>query len=256
MKVSKTKKKETQLTDIGKQLMENLNPLDLAMQKIKDLSLIVAGLPPFKDNKDIKAYQHLMLKTVKTRHEEHTKQNTSAFKKMLETFRDRIADDDLTWLQENEVRIEKKNSKAFLPLSEAYEFCMKSNEAKLNDMEATLFFIFLHLEDENNESYAKIKSICNEYKLESNKGGDAVANIVKKVRQNVPNGSAQPQAQDVMKVVQQIIGGGDGGDMQSLAESIMSGKLSIPQLVNQVKGAVESDGNNGNEEEESDDEEE
>ena len=245
MKAKKVTRKEAKISDVGKALMESGNRSHLAMEEIRNLTLIVCTLPPFREEKHILAYRNFMQKTVKTKDETHIAENSKAYIAMLKAFRDRIVEDDLNWLQANQIVIKKAKTEAYLPLSEAYEWCLKNNEARLNDMEATLFLIFKFLDDEKLPDHGKLVAICAEFKKNDKEeaGKKAVQDIVNKVKQSAPQGNQAPNTQDVMKIVQAIVGGGangEGSSMQDLAQSIMTGKMTIPDLVSQVKSVIET----------------
>jgi len=241
------------------------NRFNLAFEEIKNLSLIVTSIPKFKSDKKAQAYRHLLLKA-----EIHRKKNPEdmnivngyigPYIKMLNAFVKRITESDLTWLQENDVEVSKSGTEAVLPLSTVYEWCMTHDEAKLNDLECTLFMLFRFLQDPNTVEGKKLLEICKDFKVNAKESAsnNAVSNIVKKVKQNVPAGSSgeAPQTADVIKIVQAIVGGGEDGDMGSLAQGILSGTVTIPQLVEQVKNAVAGDQQEPEEEDDEDEDEE
>jgi hypothetical protein len=246
------------MTDVGKSLLVG-NRFSLAFDEIENLSSLIISVTPFKSNKNALAYRHLILKAKIQR--KKTPDETSIingfigpFTKMKDAFITRILDEDLTFLQENEITIVKAKTEASLPLSKAYEWCLANDEAKLNDLECTLLVLFRHLTDPETPEGKKLSQICAEFKKTEREiaGNNAVSNIVKKVKENVgKNGSTDaPQTSDVLRIVQAIVGnGGEDGDIGSLAQGILSGQVTIPQLVEQVKTAVQNGQNDdGNEE--------
>lgn len=236
------------LTPTGAALVAS-NRFSLAFDEIKNLSLIICELPPFKQDKQAQAYRHLLLKTEIARKKDNSAINVfnTTYSKMLEAYLSRIVEQDLTWLQEDEISMSKKGTEAKLPLSAAYEWCMTNSESKLNDLECTLLLIFKYLQNPESPEGKALDEICSEFKKNEKEeaGKKAVANIVNKVKKNLPgDGSKPPQTSDVIKIVQAIVGGGqeggDEGDMGTLAQGILSGKVTIPDLVAQVKSAVET----------------
>jgi hypothetical protein len=130
-------------------------------------------------------------------------------------------------------------------LSAAYEWCLANDENKLNDLECTLLVLFKHLQDPDSPAGKKLAQICAEFKKTEKEleGQKAVSNIVKKVKQmgGKDGITEQPQTADVMKIVQAIMGGGEDGDIGTLAQGILSGKTTIPDLVKQVQSAVQEE---------------
>lgn len=251
----------TAMTDVGKSLLAG-NRFSLAFDEIENLSSLMTSLSIFKSDKNTLAYRHLILKAKVQRKKAPDDNNIingflGPFIKMKDAFIDRILDEDLTFLQENEITIVKAKTEAALALSKAYEWCLANNETKLNDLECTLLVLFRHLTDPDTPEGKKLSSICSEFKKTDKElaSNNAVSNIVKKVRQNVgQNGSTDaPQTSDVIKIVQAIVGNGEDGDIGSLAQGILSGKVSIPQLVEQVKSAVESPQNDDQNDHQDDD---
>jgi hypothetical protein len=247
------------MTDVGKTLMAG-NRFSLAFDEIENLSSLIISVTPFKSDKNALAYRHLILKAKvqrKKNPEETSITNgfTGPFLKMRDAFISRILDEDLTFLQENEITIIKAKTEASLPLSKAYEWCLANDETSLNNLECTLLVLFRHLTDPNTLEGKKLDQICAEFKKTEREvaGKNAVSNIVKKVKQNVgKNGVTDaPQTSDVLRIVQAIVGNGEDGDIGNLAQDILSGKTSIPQLVAQVSQAVQ----NGQGDEEANEEE-
>lgn len=251
----------TAMTDVGKTLFKS-NRFVLAFGEIENLSLLITTLPPFKSNKHVLAYRHLLLKTkLQLKKDLENTQVvegfTGPFIKMKDAFMARILDEDLTFLQEHEISIEKAKTEASLPLSAVYEYCMAKDETNLNNFECTLLMLFRHLQDPDTSEGKKLTEICKEFKKSEREvaGNNAVSNIVKKVKQNVGKGgvSEAPQTSDVMRIVQAIVGNGEDGDIGSLAQGILSGQVTIPQLVEQVKSAVEGGQNDDADQTEDDD---
>ena len=241
----------TAISDVGKTLFKS-NRFVLAFGEIENVSLIISTLPPFKTDKNVLAYRHLLLKAkVQLKKDIENMRPidgfTGPFIKMKDAFIARILDEDLTFLQENEITIVKAKTEASLPLSAAYEYCLQKDEANLNNLECTLLMLFRHLQDPDSVEGKKLEDICKEFKKTEREiaGNNAVSNIVKKVKQNVGKGGASetPQTSDVIKIVQAIVGNGEDGDIGSLAQGILSGQVTIPQLVEQVKNAVEGEQN-------------
>jgi hypothetical protein len=239
----------TALTDTGKALMAG-NRFVLAFEEIENLSSILVSLPPFSKDKALLAYRHLVLSSKIRLKKDPENMNlinsfTGPFSKMKDAFLDRILDEDLTFFQENQVTIIKAKTEAALPLSAAYEWCLANDENKLNDLECTLFMLFRHLQDPDTPEGKKLNQICSEFKKNEKEmaGQNAVSNIVKKVKQmgGKDGITEQPQTADVIKIVQAIMGGGEDGDIGTLAQGILSGKTTIPDLVKQVQTAVQEE---------------
>ena len=238
----------TTVSDVGKTLMAG-NRFSLAFDEIENLSSLILSIAPFKSDKNSLAYRHLILKAKvqrKKNPEDTTITNAflGPFMKMKDAFITRILDEDLTFLQENEITIVKTKTEASLPLSKVYEWCLANDENKVNDLECTLLMLFRHLSDSETVEGKKLTKICSEFKKTEKEiaGSNAVANIVKKVKQNAGSIDKQPQSADIMRIVQAIVGSGDGdGDMGTLATGIMNGEVSIPQLIKQVTDAVQGD---------------
>lgn len=251
----------TAMSDVGKTLFKS-NRFVLAFGEIENLSLLITTLPPFKTDKNVLAYRHLLLKAKMQMKKdiENTRPIdgfTGPFIKMKDAFMSRILDEDLTFLQENEISIVKTKTEASLPLSAVYEYCMSKDESNLNNLECTLLMLFRHLQDPETPDGKKLDEICKEFKKTEREvaGNNAVSNIVKKVKQNVGKGGVNeaPQTSDVMRIVQAIVGNGEDGDIGSLAQGILSGQVTIPQLVEQVKSAVEGGQNDDEDQDETDD---
>jgi hypothetical protein len=247
----------TAMSDVGKTLIAG-NRFSLAFDEIENLSSLIISATPFKGDKHALAYRHLILKAKIQRKKNPEDTNIvngfiGPFSKMKDAFITRILDEDLTFLQENEITIVKAKTEASLPLSKAYEWALQHDEELLNNIECTLLMLFRHLENPDTPTGKKLTQICSEFKKTEKEiaGNNAVSNIVKKVKQNVgKNGTDSPQTADVMRIVQAIVGNGEDGDIGSLAQGILSGQVTIPQLVEQVKTAVEG----GGQEQESEDE--
>jgi hypothetical protein len=239
----------TALTDTGKALMAG-NRFVLAFEEIENLSSILVSLPPFSKDKTLLAYRHLILSSKLRLKKDPENMNlinsfTGSFTKMKDTFLERILEEDLTFFQENQITIIKAKTQASLPLSAAYEWCLANDENKLNDLECTLLVLFKHLQDPDSPAGKKLAQICAEFKKTEKEleGQKAVSNIVKKVKQmgGKDGITEQPQTADVMKIVQVIMGGGEDGDIGTLAQGILSGKTTIPDLVKQVQSAVQEE---------------
>ena len=224
---------------------------DLAFDKIKDLIFVATSLKPFKEDTNLLVYRKNVLGTLRQRNLETKKAQIAThvgpYKKMLNAFKDRIGEEDLVWLTEVDIELVSggaaKNAK--LPLSKIYEFCLKHDEASLTTIETNLYFIFKHLVDvkENPELRAKLDAICDQFEVEEDTSRDqTVSNIVNRVKAHMPSKpGAQPSMDDVTNIVKAMMGDGAmQGEMGGIANGLMSGTLTIPQLINQVKANVEA----------------
>ncbi len=256
MSTKRVKKKG--VSDVGKMIESAKDEFDLAFDKIKDLILIACSLKPWKDDVAILVYRKLILKTRKqkdiTIKKDFISDHVRPFRKMLEAYHDRIIAEDLTWITESDIELVTGNSKkAKLPLTKIYEWCLKHNENRLSDIEANLYFIFLHLLDEKKEAPArqKLREICEQYQMEEDTSmKDSVNSMVNTVRKHMPaqNGE-EPSIDQIGDIVKAIVGGGGGVDqMGGLAKGLLSGDLTIPDLIATVKENVE-----GTQQEETDD---
>lgn len=243
------------LTADGQALL-NADRFGLAFDEIKNLSSIIVEIPVFAKNAEIKAYHHLVLKAQIERKKNPgvIKSYNNVFQQVLAMFLKRIVEQDLTWLQEKdedgddrEIKVGKKGAQAGINLSEVYKWCMINDENKLNDIECTLLLIFKHLQDPATPEGEKLEKICADFKKnpQEDAAQKAVSNIVRKVKEQMPMqpGSQGPQTSDILKVVQALVGGdGNGsGDMGTLAQGLLSGKIGIPDLVKTVQTTVQGD---------------
>lgn len=266
--------KKKGLSDVGQMLAQAKDEFDLAFDKVKDLILESSTLQPFKEDTGVLLYRKLVLGTLKQGkkdrevQKDQIKKHVRPYKAMFEQFKDRIVEEDLTWLVENEINLQTGASKkAVLPLSKVYEHCLKKNTDKLDTIEAHLYFLFKHVCDEKTqgEYRAKLTAICNEYDMEEDDSAKrAVSSIVNRVKTRMPTGAdgKEPNVNDVTSIVQAIVGDGNmQNDMGGLAQGLLSGKLTIPDLIGQVKQTIEASQNAaseqaGDEEDESGDSEE
>jgi hypothetical protein len=244
-----TKVKSKQISDVGQMLIDAKDDLDLAFDKIKDLIL----------EDGVLVYRKLIVGTLtrKDREEQRSQIRThiGPYVKMFGMFKEQILQKDLTWLMENEVNITTgKSKKANLPLSKVYAFCLRKNKDgvdkkndRLDSIEAHLFFIFKYVCDgkADPESRKKIDAICAEYDVEEDDSAKrAVDNVVNRVSKLTKGGSLGSNQQDIASIVQALIGDGGAqggmGGMGQLAEGLLSGKVTIPELIGQVKNSIES----------------
>ena len=246
-----TRVKKAAMTDIGQQLANAKDEFDLAFDKIKDLIFVATALKPWKQDTGLLVYQKLVLGTRKQK-DRDTKRGQIAihvrpYRKMLEAYHARIVQEDLTWIVEGDIEIVTGNSKsAKLPLTKVYEWCLKNDESSLGTLEANLYYIFRYLTDKEKEAaqHAALVKICDEFQMEEDTSMDqATANIVNKVKRSLPAGKVGEEASmdTVTAIVKGLVGDGNmEGDMGGLASGLLSGQLTIPQLIENVKRAVES----------------
>jgi hypothetical protein len=246
--------KKKALSDVGQMLAQAKDEFDLTFDKIKDLILEASTLPPFKEDVGLLLYRKLIMGTLKhgkkdrEAQKDQIKTHVRPYKAMFEAFKNRIVEEDLEWLLEQEVNIQTGNSKkACLPLSKAYEFCLKKNPDKLDSIEANLYFIFKNVCDGKTqpEHKKKLEDICSQYQVEEDDSAQrAISSIVNRVKTNMPSGGAdgkEPSVNDVTSIVQAIVGnGGMQNDMGGLAQGLLSGKLTIPDLIGHVKQTIEA----------------
>lgn len=245
--------KKKGLSDVGQMLVQAKDGFDLAFDKIKDLILEASGLPPFKNDTGVLLYRKLVMGTIKQGkkdrevQKDQIKTHVRPYKAMFEAFKDRIVEEDLTWMVESDVNIQTGASKkACLPLSKVYEYCLKKDESKLDSLEAHLYFLFKYVCDEKTQSEhrKKLDAICSEYQIEEDDSAKrAVSSIVNRVKTRMPTGTdgKEPNVNDVTSIVQAIVGDGSmQSDMGGLAQGLLSGKLTIPDLIGQVKQTIEA----------------
>jgi hypothetical protein len=240
--------KTKQLSDVGQALAKAKDDLDLAFDKIKDLVFETAALPPFKEDDGVLVYRKLIMGTLKRKDAEEKrsqiKTHVGPYVKMFAAFKEQILEKDLTWLTENEVNITTgKSKKASLPLSKAYEYCLKKNETRLESMEAHLFFIFKYVCDNKGdpEGRKKIDAICAEFDVEEDDSAKRALNsVVGRVNKLAQGGKIGQSPQDIAQIVGALVGDGSSANgMGELAQSLLSGKLTIPDLIGQVKDSLE-----------------
>jgi len=244
--------KSKQISDVGQMMIDAKDDLDLAFDKIKDLILEAGQLPPFKDDDGVLVYRKLIVGTLtrKDRDEQRSQMRTHVgpYVKMLAAFKDQILQKDLTWLKENEVNITTgKSKKANLPLSKVYDHCLHKNDARLDSIEAHLFFIFKYVCDSkaDPDTRKKIDSICAEYDVEEDDSAKrAVNSVVSRVSKLTKGGPVGSNPQDIASIVQALMGdgalqGNGMGGIGDLAQGLLSGKVTIPELIGQVKSSIE-----------------
>jgi hypothetical protein len=247
--------KTKQISDVGQMLIDAKDDFDLAFDKIKDLILEAGQLPPFKEDDGVLVYRKLIVGTLtrKDREEQRAqiKTHVGPYIKMFGAFKEQILQKDLTWLMENEVNITTgKSKKANLPLSKVYAYCLRKNKDgvdkndRLDSIEAHLFFIFKYVCDAKDDatSRKKIDSICAEYDVEvddsAKRAVDSVVNRVSKLAKGGPIGSNK---QDIASIVTALVGDGSmQSGMGELAQGLLSGKVTIPELIGQVKDSIEN----------------
>lgn len=256
--------KKKALSDVGQMLAQAKDEFDLAFDKIKDLIFEAASLPPFKEDVGILLYRKLVTGTSKygkkdrEAQKEQIKIHVRPYQTMFEKYKDRIVEEDFEWLLENQIEIQTGNSKkAQLPLSKVYEYCLKKNEDRLDTLESYLYFICKHVANEKTqpEYRKKLEKICSQYEVEEDDSAKrAVSSIVNRVKTRMPAGGPngqEPSVNDVTSIVQAIVGDGNmQNDMGGLAQGLLSGKLTIPDLIGQVKQSIEASQSGGEPEEE------
>lgn len=245
-----TRVKKAVVSDVGKMIANSKDEFELAFDKIKDLIFVATSLKPFKQETGLLVYQKLVLGTRRQKDPEDKRIQIAGhvrpYRKMFEAYRDRIVQEDLTWITESEIDLVTGNSKtAKLPLSKVYEFCLKNDESSLGTLEANLYYIFMHLTNKDTESVERKKliDICDQYQLEEDQSTEkTVSAIVDRVKRTMPTGGDDkpPSMNDISAIVQGLVGdGGMGNDMGGLANGLLSGQLTIPMLIENVKRAVE-----------------
>jgi hypothetical protein len=245
------KVKQTAMTSIGQSLASSKDEFEKAFDKILDLILVATGLKPFRDDTGLLMYRKLVTGTrlkVKDPNakRDQIEKHVRPYRKLFEAYRTQIVQEDLSFIMETDIDIVTGNSKtAKLPLSKVYEYCLKNDDEALANLEANLYFIFKYLCDEKNEEadHKALAGICDQFQIEEDTSRqDVVSNIVSKVRNSaVAKGGEQPSMEQVGSIVQALIGDGDmQNNMGGLATDLLSGKLTIPALIAQVKSSVEA----------------
>lgn len=241
--------KTKQLSEVGQMLAEAKDDFDLAFDKIKDLVLEAGQLPPFKEDDGVLVYRKLVMGTLRRKDRDEQrgqiKTHVGPYVKMFGAFKEQILQKDLTWLKENEVNITTGKSKsANLPLSKVYDYCLKKNESRLDSIEAHLFFIFKYVCDSKGdpESRKKMDAICSEYDVEEDDSTKrAVSSVVNRVSKLTKGGPVGSNPQDIAQIVTALVGDGSAqSGMGELAQGLLSGTLTIPDLIGQVKSTIEA----------------
>lgn len=243
-------KKVAVMSSAGKALASAKDEFDLAFDKIKDLIFVATGIKMFSKDTGLLLYQKLVLGTRRVKDDGSKKSQIAAhvrpYRKMFEAYRERITQEDLTWIMEVDIDIVTGNSKsAKLPLSKVYDWCLKNDDTKLGTLEANLYYIFMHLVDEAKEAddYKKLVEICGQYEMEEDTSTkQAVASVVNKVKATVAKGGVgeDTSPEQLTAMVKSLIGDGTmEGSMGGLATDLLSGKLTIQGLIENVKSAVE-----------------
>ena len=245
-----TRVKRAVVSETGKMIASSKDEFELAFDKIKDLIFVATALKPFKQDTGLLVYQKLVLGTRRQKDAEDKRIQIAGhirpYRKMFEAYKDRIVQEDLTWITEIEIDLVTGNSKtAKLPLSKVYDWCLKNDDDSLGTLEANLYYIFMHLTNKETEEAERKKliAICDQYQLEEDQSTEkTVSNIVNRVKKSMPmgGGDKEPSMADVTSIVQGLIGnGGMDNDMGGLANGLLSGQLTIPMLIENVRRAVE-----------------
>ena len=244
--------KQTTLSPLGKQLANMKDDSGKAFDQIKNIVFLVAGLPKWKEDVKVLHYRKLVMGVVRqkdqTKRKEFILSQIKPWVKLYNAFRDDILKEDLSFLSdENEepIRLMTGNSKnAVLPLGEVYIHLLKHDADQSDDLQAKLFLTFRHLVGEQSSDRKILNEICEQFELaEDIQASNAISSIVEKVRSfnTGNNGNQPPSMENIMPVVQAIFqDGGINSGMGQLAEAVMSGKMSIPDLIGTVQKNVKT----------------
>lgn len=248
--------KKVQISATGKELLNQKDRFDLAFVKIKDLILASSSYGPFRDNNGLLMYQKLVMGTVRQKDpdvkRDQVLRHVEPYNKLFAAYREEILQEDLTWLggkEEIEV-MTGKSATAKLPLSKVYLWCIKNDDDKTATVEACLYQIFRNLvhPEQDAETYKILDRICGEYETTDPvvaDSGKAVKSLVENVRANIKPGAdgSMPSVEQIAGVVKGLFSGGEGVEgINGMVQNLMNGQLTIPQLMGQVKSAVESGG--------------
>lgn len=245
--------KVAMMTPIGKEMQNAKDNIGLAFDQVKNLVFMITGLDSWKNDTGALLYRKLVMGVVKQKDPEKKKQfmrdQIKPWFKLYNAYREDILKEDFSFLTDSSsepIKMVTGNSKnAILPLGEAYIWLLKNDANQVDDMQAKLFILFKNLVGDNSSDRKALDSICEQFEIEEDQAtGNVIANIVSKVKgQMGPGKDGQPSMDNIMPIVQAIFQDGNlQNNMGALAESVMSGKMGIPDLINHVQRSV--NGNN------------
>jgi hypothetical protein len=243
--------KQAVLSPIGQQLENVKDNVALAFDQIKNLVIMISSLPPWKDDTGALLYRKLVMGVVKQKDKERRKQlmleQIKPWVKLYNAFREDILKEDLSFLGDTNsdpIKLITGNSKnAILPVGAAYIWLLKNDADKVDDMQAKLYILFKNLLGENSPDRKTLDEICDQFEVEEDKeSANVIGNLVSRVQNQMVNvkGSDKPDMNQIMSVVNAVFQ--DGAlqtNMGTLAENVMTGKMGIPELVNQVKRSID-----------------
>lgn len=246
-------KKKAGLSDIGKQLANGKDNFAMAFDQIKNIVMMIAGMEKWKGNMNVLHYRKLVYGVVKQKDPEKRKDfimlQVKPWMSLYNAFRDEILSEDLSFLSDEEEEPIKlmtgSSKKAVLPLGEAYMHLLATDVNAVDDMEAKLFILFKNLTGEGSADRKTLDDICEQFVLEEDTGAnDAIASIVSRVQKSMGDnnlkGNNAPSMDNVMPVVQSIFQDGAlQNNMGNLANAVMNGQMSIPELIGTVQKNVQ-----------------
>lgn len=247
--------KKAVMSPLGQELANMKSAHDLAFEQIKNLVLMIAGLPEFRDNTGVLLYRKLVVGVIKQKDPEKKKDFIVAqikpWLKLYNAFRDNILREDLEFLSdktEETIKLITGNSKnAVLPLGDAYIYLLKNNVEQVDDMQAKLFFLFRHLVSEGADDRKKLDKICEQFEqadAEDKVAGNAINTIVNKVKGQMGSAvgqNGQPDMNNIGAIVQSIFSDTQlQNGMGNLANGVMTGQISIPDLIKSVQKNVQN----------------
>lgn len=251
--MSKTIKKK-QLSPVAQAITNVKSDDEKSFEWVKTLTFTALRMKQFKSDTKLLTYQRLVLATMRQKdsydREKYIENNLKAYRAMFEKFTSEITSSDLTWLTTAKVDIQNgKSGNAILPLSSVYEAALKMNDDMIDTIEGILFHIFKFLSRKDSEERKKLDAICVDFELEKPAEVDASTQALKNMTTKIQsqlggsNNNGAPSEEQIMGIIKGIAGGatenGGGGGIGDLVNGLMTGKLSIPDMVKSITETVE-----------------
>lgn len=254
--------KKKQVKQIPQEIVGPKSDDELAFEKVKHLIFLSLGMKRFKEDINIRAYQRLIMHTSRHKNPDEKKRyidlNMKPYRGMLDKFGDQIIESDLTWLTSANIEVQSgKSGNARFPLSKVYEQALKSGDDLIDTMEGYLFIIFKFLSPKESELREKLTEICSDFEDDkpetSDAGQQALKNMTSKIQKRMQGMENQPNEDQLMGIIKDIAGGAvngdgsEGGGIQDLVASMMSGKMGVPDLIKSITETVEQNKASGSE---------
>lgn len=246
-----SRKKVAALSPAAQQIMNSKNEFELAFDQIKNIIFKVASFKLWSEDTGFLNYKKLVLSTMKNKDTEdkmkYIKGHCEPFLRLYNNYRDSILEEDMGFLTNKDEMINLrvgKSGQAILPLSAIYIHLQKKDESAMDDLEAKLFFTFLHLSGPDSADRKSLEKICSQYEMnEDQSAAKTIGGLVNTVKGSMSgldmSGGKEPTFADMAPLVQKIIGNKEmQASMGNLASDLMTGKLDIPTLVGQVRNAA------------------